>query len=281
MMKEEFVTDAEIRQFLLGSVDDSERQRIESLFMSDPEFNQRILMAEDHLIEDYLENSLAPTERDKFLAQYGSAPEQQRRLRISLSIRDYAASEAELGQTPPAIGKRRTFLSQLTPRNPRLFIPLVATVAIVCIIGIIWLGRSNNRSLTIERELAELNARPDLRANPSQVVSLVLPPVSIRSVGTETTLTPRVDIRVVELDLLWIQKEQYPNYYVLVRRVGTNEEFRVSGLHIETSPPIGNSIRVRLPSHLLRDGLYQVTLTRAGPDGAASVAEEYTFVVAR
>ena len=280
-MKEEFVTDEGIRQFLLGSVNDSERQRIESLFMSDPEFNQRILIAEDHLIEDYLENSLAPTERDNFLAQYSYAPEQQRRLRINKLIREYAASEAKLGQTPPAIGKRRAFLSQLTPRNPRLFIPIAATVTIACIIGVFWLVRSNNPRATIERELAELNAQPYLRENSSQFVSLVLTPVSVRSVGSETKLTPRADIRVVELDLLWTQKEQYPNYYVLLRRVGTNEEFRVSGLHIEASPSSGNLIRVRLPSHRLRGGLYQVSLTGAGPDGAASQGEEYTFVVAR
>ena len=279
-MKEELVTDADIRQFLLGSVDDSERQRIESLFMSDAEFNQRVLVAEDDLIEDYLEHSLAPMDRDKFLAQYGHAPMQQRRLRISRSIRDYAASEARLGQTPSAIAKRRVFFSHLTPRNLRFFIPIAAADTIACIIGVVWLVRSNNRRLTIERELAELNAQPDLRVNPSQVVSLVLPPVSMRSVGTETRLTPRADISVVELDLLWTQKEQYPNYYVLLRRVGTNEEFRVSGLHIEASPSSGNSIRVRLPSYLLRDGLYQVTLTGAGPDGAASQGEEYTFVVA-
>ena len=278
-MKEELVTDADIRQFLLGSVDDSERQRIESLFMFDAEFNQRVLIAEDDLIEDYLEHSLAPMDTDKFLAQYGHAPEQQRRLRISRSIRDYAASEAKLGQTPPSIAKRRAFLSQLTPRNPTLFIPIATTVTIACIIGIVWLVRSNNRRVTIERELAELNARPDLRANSSQVASLVLSPVSIRSVGSETTLTPRADIGVVELDLLWIQKEQYPNYNVLVRRVGTNEEFRISGLHIERSATSGNSIRLRLPSHLLRDGLYQVTLTGAGPNGAASQSEEYNFVV--
>jgi hypothetical protein len=278
-MKREFVTDAELRRFLLGSVDESERQRIEGLFLSDAEFNQRVLIAEDDLIEDYLENSLAPMDSDKFLKQYGHAPEQQRRLRISRSIRDYAASEAKLGKTPPPIGKRRGFLSQITPRNLRFFIPLAAAVMIACIIGIVWLARSNNRRVTIERELAELNARPALRADPSQVVSLVLPPVSIRSVGTETTLTRRDDI-LVELDLLWIRKEQYPNYYVLVRRVGTNEEFRVSGLHIEASPSSGNSIRIRLPRHLLRDGLYQVTLTGAGSDGTPSQGEEYAFVVA-
>jgi len=279
-MKEELVTDAEIRQFLLGSVDDSERQRIESLFMSDPESNQRILIAEDDLIEDFLENSLAPTDRDKFLAQYGQAPQQQRRLRISRSIREYAAAESNLGQTASAIGKQRAFPSKLGLRNPRLFIPIAAAVTIAGIVGIVGLVRSNNRRVAIERELVELNARPDLHTNPSQVISLALRPVSIRSVGPETKLTPRADIRVVELDLLWIQKEQFPDYYVLVRRVGTNEEFRVSGLHIERGPTGANSIRVRLPSHLLRDGLYQVTLTGIGSDGAASQSEEYNFVVA-
>src|SRR2546421_5714239 len=123
-MKEEFVTDAEIRQFLLGSVDDSERRRIEGVFMSDTEFNQRVLIAEEDLIEDYLEHSLAPVERDKFLAQYGHAPEQQRRLRIRRSIKDYAASEARLGQTYPVIAKRLGVLSYLKPRNPKLFIPI-------------------------------------------------------------------------------------------------------------------------------------------------------------
>jgi len=279
-MKQEFVTDEEIRQFLLGSVDDSERQRIESLFMSDAEFNQRVLIAEDDLIEDYLEHSLAPGDKEKFFAQYGHGPKQQRRLRISRSIRDYAASEAKLGKTPPAIGKRRGFLSQITPRNLRLFIPVAAAVMIACIIGIVWLVRSNNRRVTIERELAELNARPDLRVDPSQVVSLVLRPVSIRSVGTETRLTPRADIRVVELNLLWTQKKQYPSYYVLVRHVGSNEEFKLSGLHIDASPSNGNSIQVRLPSDLLRNGFYQIVLTGAGTDGAASQGEEYTFVVA-
>src|SRR5260370_40531202 len=131
-MKEELVTDADIRQFLLGSVDDSERQRIEGLFMSDAEFNQRILIAEDDLIEDYLENSLAPADTDKFLAQYGHAPEQQRRLRIARSIRQHAASEAALTSAAPTIAKWRAFLSKLHPRKLKLFIPIAATVTIAC-----------------------------------------------------------------------------------------------------------------------------------------------------
>jgi hypothetical protein len=277
-MKEEFVTDAEIRRFLLSSVDDSERQRIESLFISDPECNQKILIAEDDLIEEYLENSLAPTDRDKFLAQYGRTPEQQRRLRISRLIREHAASETKLTESTPAIAKWRAFVSELQPRNLKLFIPLAATLTIACVIGAVLLVESNNRRLAIERELAELNTRPNLTENSSQVVSLVLPPISLRSAGRQSELTLHPDTRLVELALLWIQKEQYPSYQAMVRRVGSNEQFKISRLHIE-SRPSGNAIRVRLPTHLLKDGLYQIVLTGVRADGEPATSEEYSFNV--
>ena len=44
-MKEESVTDGLLRQFLLGRVDDEERQRIESLFITDPQSRERVLAA--------------------------------------------------------------------------------------------------------------------------------------------------------------------------------------------------------------------------------------------
>jgi hypothetical protein len=70
-MKDEFVTDVEITRFLLGDVDDEERQRLESFFISDPESREKILIVEDDLIDGYLEDSLPASDRDKFVAQYG------------------------------------------------------------------------------------------------------------------------------------------------------------------------------------------------------------------
>jgi len=249
-MNEESVTDTLVRRFLLGDVDDLETERIERLFISEPEINTKILLAEDDLIEDYLENSLTPSDRDKFLGRYGYTAAERQKLRIAKSIKEFAAAEARLTQTAPAIATWRTFLASL--RQRRVFVPIAAVLTLSVLLAVAWLiqlnlkkADENNRRLVIERELAELNARPDIREDPSRVPALILLPISIRSVGPQTEMKRRVDIPVVQLDLLSNQKDKYPSYQAVVRRVGTNDQFKISGLRMENGPK-GNFIRVRL-----------------------------------
>lgn len=285
-MKEEFVTDAEIRQFLLGRVDDSERQRIESLFMSDAEFNQRVIIAEDDLIEDYLENSLARTDRDKFLAQYGNMPEERRKLGITRAIKEYAVAEAMMSKAAISTNpKWRTFISTMRLPNPRFLIPVAGILALAFVVALVWLvkfsgrrAQENDRRVAIERQLAGLNDPSSLREVPPQTYSLVLPPVSVRSVGPQTQLLSETDNQVVELQLLWIQKEQYPSYRAVLRRVGNTDQFTISNLHVEKNFG-GSAVRLRLPASLLTRGLYQVSLIGIGNDDAQGQSEEYSFTV--
>jgi hypothetical protein len=284
-MREELTTDALVRRFLLGDMDEEERQRMESLFISEPRANEKILIVEDDLIEDYLENSLTPSDREKFLAVYERTPEERRKLRIIKAIREHALTEG-MGYQPASPDTK--WRSPLTPewlRNPRFFIPVIAMLAIAFLVGIVWLVKWDSRlaeersqSLATEQELAELNARPSFPENSSQRVLLVLPPISLRSAAPQSQLTLRQDIRVVELELLWVQSDQYPSYQVIVRRIGRNEQFKVHRLHIENSPS-GNAIRVLLPTHLLKEGLYQIILTGVRADGEPAASEEYTFNV--
>lgn len=279
-MSEESVTDTLARRFLLGDVDDLERERIERLFISEPEVNTKILLAEDDLIEDYLEDSLTPSDRGKFLNQYGSTAAERQKLRITKSIKEYAAAEGRLTQTAPAIGTWRTFLASLRQRR-MLFIPIAAVLTVSFLMAAGWLVRlslrkadENNRRLVIERELAELNA-PGVRDDPSRAPAMILLPISTRSVGPQTEMKRRVDVPVVQLDLLSNQKDNYPSYQAVVRRVGTNDQFKISGLQMENGPR-GNFIRLRLATHLLQNGLYQVVLS---PDSEPSANEEYSFTV--
>jgi hypothetical protein len=285
-MKDEFVTDVEITRFLLGEVDDEERQRLESLFVSDPESREKILIAENDLIDDYLEDCLTASDKDKFFAQYGDTPRQRRKLRIARSIKEYAVAEAVLTQTATSVNpKWRTFLSSLQPRRPLLFIPIAATLTVACVVAVVWLVQlnsrrvqENSRRVAIERELTDLNAPSSLREVRPQMFSIVLPPVSVRSVEPQAELTPRTDIRVVELQLLWTQKEQYPSYRAVLRRIGKTEQFAISNLHVEKNSG-GSAVRVRLPAHLLTRGLYQVNVSGIAGDGAPGQVEEYTFTV--
>jgi hypothetical protein len=94
----------------------------------------------------------------------------------------------------------------------------------------------------------------------------------------DTALTPRSDIRLVELKLLWTQKEQYPSYRAVLHQVGKAEQFTISNLHLETSAG-SSSVRLRLPTHLLIRGLYQVTLSGIAGNGDPDQSEEYSFTV--
>jgi hypothetical protein len=265
-------------------VDEEERQRIEGLFVSDPDTNEKILIAEADLIEDYLEDSLPTSERDMFLSQYGNTPQQRRDLRITRSIKEWAVSQPTPLETATPASGWATFLSGLRLRNPRGFIP-VAAVLIISFIVSVWLlqlngtrMQENTRRAEIDRELVDLNRPLSPGGARPPALSIVLPPVSVRSVEPQAALNPQPDTRVVELQLLWTQKERFQSYRAVLRRVGNPEQFIIPDLHLERE--IGGSVvRLRLPAHLLSPGLYQVRLSGIGRKVPSEQAEEYTFMV--
>lgn len=281
-MKEEKVTDALLREFLLGKVDEEERERIESLLLTDSQARERVLFAEQDLIEDYLEDSLTTADRDRFLSLYAQTSEQRRRLRITKSIKRWAATQAALPQTIPGNISGWSRLRARLPLKSVLVMPIAVPAMIVIVVAAVWLNsRSEQRKrqhLAIEQELAQLNAPSGLREVPAQMVSLDLSPVTVRSVEQQTELKMRADIRIVELRLPWVQKERYSTYQAEARRVGDGESFMIRNLQAENDGRY--TIPIRLPAHILSRGHYQISLSGIAIDGSASPAEEYPFAVA-
>ena len=285
-MNEEPVTNALARQFLLGEVSDEERERIERLFLAEAETRNRILIAEEDLIEDYLENSLTASDRESFQTQYGQTPGQRRKLRIARSIKDYAAKGAAVPQPSPAISRWRSVLSTLGPGNLKVFIPVAATLSVALVIAVIGLlelnkrgEQENIRRMGIEREIAELNKPSNSLANPNEVLAMVLAPVSVRSARPGSEVTPRADTKVIELELLWIQNERYPSYRALLKRVDGPEQFTISDLRLESKNG-GSIIRLKIPARILARGAYTVRLSAVtADDRPPGPAEEYSFTV--
>jgi hypothetical protein len=256
------IDDAFLREFLLGKVDDEERGRIEDLFLTDPQAKERVLGVEQDLIEDYLEGTLTTGDRERFVARYAQTAEQQRRLRITKSIKDWALAEASAAKTS---GGFRAWFGF----RPAFVIPIAVTAMIVLVVGALWLSRRLEHA-TIERELAQLNSPSNLRTG--QLLA-ALSPVTVRSGESQAPINARSSDEFVELRLLWIQKERYPSYQATISRVGARQSFLVSNLQPESD---GKAIRLKLPVHLLTRGMYQIGLTA---DGSASSTEEYQFTV--
>ena len=279
-MKEAAITDALLREFLLGNLIDQERERIESEFLTDSQARERILAVEQDLIEEYLEESLTITDRERFLRVYGRTDEQRRKLKITKSIKDWAITQSALPQTTPAKilawGRVRAWLHAVPAA-----VPIAVTLVITFIVIAIWLNvrteQRNRQHSAIEQELAQLNSPASLSEVPSHMTSLDLSAVTVRSAKEQTTIGSRDEIQIVELRLPWIQKQRYSRYQAEVRRVGDDESFTIRNLQAEGD---GQSvIRVRLPAHLLHRGDYKIQLNGTDIDGSKSPTEEYQFAV--
>jgi len=277
-MKKEIVTDALLREFLLGKLNDEERGQIEDLFLTDSEMRERVLALEQDLIEDYLEDNLTEDEKNRFLLLYAQTDKQRRNVRIVKSIKDWAVRESRIPHAPaatvPVRGRLRTRL-----RLKRAFvIPVAVTIVIAIVLVVVWLNswREQRKHAAVEQELAQLNSPAQIGAVPPQTI-LDLKPVNVRSGESPPELKLRADLQIVGLRLPWIQKERYSTYQAEVRRVGDGESSTIRGVQAENDGR--NVVQIMLPTHMLRQGQYQITLTGMAPDGSASSSEEYGFTV--
>jgi len=278
-MREETVTDAALRQFLLGDVDDEERQEIESLFVTDSVARDRILTAEQDLVEDYLEDSLTAADKEKFLSLYAGTPAQRQKLRITKSIKDWAAGEQKATAVSPSATSFWGRLSARLGLKPMFVIPIAATAVIAIVIALVWLNsrtEERNRQAALNQELARLNDPASLRQTLPGLVLLTLRPGSVRGVVAQQELIKAADTQIVELRLAWTQREHYPSYHAVVRRVSSNESLTPPSLHGDED---GNTIRLRIPVRFLTRGVYQVEVSGIGADGSIGPSEEYQFTI--
>ena len=277
MKDEAAVTDAFLRQYLLGNVDDEERQRIETLFLTDSNTRERLLVAEQDLMEDYLENSLTPADKERFLLHYAQTPEQQRKLRITKSIKDWALTEESSTQTIPPRVTGVSGVGAWLRMKPVFIVPVAVAIIVAIVIAVVWLN-SRNKRLAIDQELAQLNTPASLREVPPQMDSFELAPGTVRSSERETEIRKRDDLQIVELRLPLVQAERYSRYQAEVRRVGDDESFTIRNLPAEINGPY--AVRLRLPAHFLHRGHYLIRLSGITAGGSLVPTEEYTFAVA-
>jgi hypothetical protein len=278
-MKEEAATGALLRQFLLGKLEDEERQQIETLFLIDSVMRERVLAAEQELIDDYLENCLSPAEREAFLSLYGDSTAQRRKLRIAKSIQQWAVNQPK---TPPVTAApASSSWSRLLDRlrlKPVLVVPIVVATIIAIVVVVVWFNRRGTDDaeyLAMQQQLAQVNTPSSLREFLPEKSVVTLKPGTIRSTESQAELKRYPDSRVAELRLLWMQNEDYPSYQAVLRVPGATRSYTIPNLTAEN----GKFIRVRLPLPKLPRGNYQIELTGVAADSTRSSTEIFSFTL--
>src|SRR5215471_18419867 len=105
-----------IRRYILRELAEEEQQRIEERLMTDDAFFERLKIAEDELVDEYLGGELPHGERERFELSFLTTPEGRQQISFNTAFNRYV-SEAAASRRPqpaPAPSPRRgTFASML------------------------------------------------------------------------------------------------------------------------------------------------------------------------
>lgn len=272
-----------LRRFLLGDLEEEERERVEERFITDPDFKERTLLAEDELVEDYLVGQLSEAERELFSEHFLSVPDHRLKVRIAGSLNSYMA--IEMPSPPPEPGGAYLPAGAIdavikdTPfwHRTGILVPTSLTLLLAVILGGFWLaGLKQRRNLAeVRRELQQLNAQPGSAASPS----LFLTPIVARGGGDSNTVPSPAGDAPVQLWLMLV-KDEYQSYQVVFMKDADAAQFPVSALRAETTPR-GRAIPVRIPSRLLAPGAYILKLNGIADNGSIEEVGEYNFQLTR
>lgn len=81
-----------IRQYLLGNLSEKRKMReIEEKLFTDDEFAERLSIAEEELVEEYLDGELTDSEKERFVEFFLAAKENKLKLKLTQNLRKYAA----------------------------------------------------------------------------------------------------------------------------------------------------------------------------------------------
>jgi len=250
-----------LKRYLLGNIPKEEAEEIEMSIISDDSLTERILIAENELIEDFLERNLSPQEVELFHKNFLTTPKRKDKVIHTAKLRKYAkesagevAKEGSLDLNPNGFNLRKFLL---------YLVPSFAVVIICLILGVIWITYYKNSppQTPLEAEYAELNKNSlDDLENYKNLARLNLKTTINRSIGKKVGLTDANLTDKVLFDLeLPTGKNPESSYKIELIRDG-NVAFTLNELQVYKNPN-GEELRFLLPKEILKKGSYTVKAT--------------------
>ena len=272
-MKSQIQTQKEIRQYLLGALSPEQAAEFEARLLVDSEIYEELLIAEDELIDQFIEGEMAPAEREAVQKHFLRAPERRKQLSFARILKTYVSANTavtpEVSEPMPRADsvsveppKKRSFRDLLFPRNPAFAFPLTAALVLIMIGGVWMANRLLNRT-SQPQTIWAVELTPGLQRDGAEITSLAIP------VNTDT-------IRL-ELDLA---DDQFPSYQAEVLDISGRSV--MTGKNLKTQSPKGRRIvPLEVKAGLFSPGDYRVKLSGLSADGKLESLETYPFKILR
>lgn len=270
---------ARLKQFLLDNLSEKETEEIGLQIISDEDFEEKMMFAEESLIEDFLEDSLSSEEKELFFSNFLTCQERIEILEETALMKKYAQTHFvkkinEINE----INSTGFFqiLKNFVALNLR---PIAAVLIILLIVGVVWrvfIYDTNGGLTQIEKDYAALNQK-DL-SSPTETANFSNKSL-VAGTFRDNNSAAKLNIENLTENILFrlalpseTAKETNYNLELINDR---QTIFRQNNLRIYQNQN-GQEIKVILPKSVLPKGQSQIRLTNAS-DLALSVVYNFTI----
>jgi len=267
-MMEEYGSRDLLRRYLLGDLEEDQREKIEAGLLTDEKLFDAIADVRDEMIDDYSFDILPERDRKLFDTNFVLNPERLHKLRVSTALAHYRdanlAPVSSMQASAPLSLIQRIFAGR---KRWRLATALVSSLVLLAIGYGGWRAYEHYqlkqrveelrvKQLQVEQYLAKLNGQ-DLSAHSDSMLSLTLRPLLRESKATNKV---RISARTEILELRLEAKES--NFPVYRADIEDSDGVRLYSVENLRWRQDNGAIVVflRLPSQLLSPATYQIHL---------------------
>ena len=237
---------AQIRQYLLGKLDDAEQEKIEARLMLEDELFDEFEASKDDLVEQYCAGDLDRTEREWFASHYLASAEGRERHAFALTMDHMRRRQAQPAPRTVVTVARPTFFEWLryfANARPWAF-GTAASVVIVLLVGFIAIRL--------------------IPQSQGQVFEATLTSAAIKRGGEGP---PRPIIQVPANTAQLRLRLQLPKPAPAGMRYTAELDDRVNTSSVAVAASDAESVTVLIPRKQIPRGSYAVELTTTSPSG--------------
>jgi hypothetical protein len=270
-----------IRQYLLGELNEDQREQLEQRVITDRDYKEEVQITEEELLEDFLGGALPSHERELFLKRYTASPDQLRKVQIAKALNKYSA----IHPTAPGSGPSETTwiksLLKFFYKRDRFSQFALASVPLLLIAaGCFFIYWSISRDDTTNyAALMQLNGPESevMQPDDAAVVSVTLSSLLLRGSGEIKTVTITKQTQTVQFRLA--DPSGGTNVFLAVLKDSDGAEaFTLEDLRSRRLGQLSVLV-LQIPAKMLQPQEYQLEISEKKPDGTYANPATYSFQV--
>lgn len=269
-----------IRQYLLGELDEQQREQLEQRVITNPDYKEEVLITEEELLEDFVNGSLSPRELELVRAKYSSSPSRWRKVEIARAISKYAADHPiAVEPAGPQRSWARSVLEFFSARNRFRQLSLAILILVMAggsLLVYWWVSRESRANY---ETLVRLNGPASEILQPDQsVVAVSLSPLLLRGAGDARTVTITNQTKTVQLRLADPSSGETKVFRARLKNRAGAEVFTLDDVPARQSGQFPVLV-LQIPAEMLTSQDYQLEISERKPDGTYENPATYSFQV--